>query len=106
MKVDAVKVRFLDKETQNIPTTFFYVTKKMDGVPLHEQMIMSKIEEESGDVVPIGWQHFYNVLLMLLGGLATMLEMATFWIQSLDLVEFLEQKETKCVSRHNNQIIL
>lgn len=61
--------------------------ENIGGVPSHEQMITSKIEEKSGDVVPIGWQHFYNVLFMLLGGaalggLVTMLEKATFWIQS------------------------
>lgn len=36
--------------------------ENIGGVPSHEQMITSKIEEKSGDVVPIGWQHWVDWL--------------------------------------------
>ena len=39
------------------------------GLPSHEHLITSKIDEQSGDVMAIGWSHFERVLLMLISGI-------------------------------------
>ena len=39
------------------------------GFPSHEQLITSKIEDQSGDVVDIGWNHVERVLLVFFCGI-------------------------------------
>ena len=51
-----------------VPLTQAILGEGTGGLPSHQQMITSKIEEQSGDVLAIGWNHVTRVLLAFLAG--------------------------------------
>lgn len=57
------------QERSDVPIAKMFHGEDSGGLPSQQQLVNSRIEKQSPEIVSIGWNHVYNVFVMLASGI-------------------------------------